>query len=207
MADRPILQVSGSLDEQKSKVQLQSQLDKIGKSLKLTVGFEQGGDPTSGIANKYKKTLRTMEDSNAELYIKMFKSQEKAEDKTRKLAQAQQKASEQAKKEIQREIDLREKLILQFEKLQNKAQLAQYTVNKYSNTDLQKGVGELNKMVSSKMNLKIAIEGTLAGSVPTGAWTSSDAQIKTVLDTLLPLVFGGGAYAQATAFEPATDIV
>ena len=68
MADRPILQVSGSLDEQKSKVQLQSQLDKIGKSLKLTIGFEQGAN---GDVEKKTKAMKEYNVQLAEIIHKM----------------------------------------------------------------------------------------------------------------------------------------
>jgi len=73
--------------------------------------------------------------------------------------------------------------------------------------DFPTGVGEMNKMLQKKMNLKVAIEGTLAGGVPTGAYTATPAGLKTALDALLPLIFGHGAYLSGKAAESGTDIV
>jgi len=74
--------------------------------------------------------------------------------------------------------------------------------------DLPTGIGEIIKMVSSKPNIKIGFEGTLAGGVPTGAWTISNSNNSTtILDVLLPKVFGYGLYTDAVAVEPANDIV
>ena len=69
------------------------------------------------------------------------------------------------------------------------------------------GIGEIVPSLQRKPQLKVAVEGTLSGGVPTGAWTiSNTSNVKTILDALLPVIFGAGALTTTTIVEPATDI-
>jgi hypothetical protein len=70
----------------------------------------------------------------------------------------------------------------------------------------ERAVGELMQMAINKPNLVIAIEGALTPATPAGTWAASDSNIKSILDTLLPTIFGAPMYVAATSTEPATDI-
>jgi hypothetical protein len=74
--------------------------------------------------------------------------------------------------------------------------------------DLPTGIGEVVKGSSHKPNHKIAIEGTLTTPAdPTGTWGVTNSNTtESVLDTLLPIVFGAGGLTASTIIEPGDDI-
>lgn len=136
----PELRIIGSIDKNATRIAIQKDLDKIGKSLKLTIGVGQDGKSDLSKTMKaqtesVKKSYKAMGDANAEFSIKFAKSLEKREAQQRKLTASQDKYINKVKIDAETEIRLKEKLIAKIKELQTQSQRNVAALEKYKLND------------------------------------------------------------------------
>ena len=84
-----------------------------------------------------------------------------------------------------------------------------YTIVTLTYDTQPEAIGETIRSISDgKESIKIAIEGVLTTpSDPTGTWAiANSSDVVTVLNSLLPTIFGAGLFVVGTGYEPADDV-
>lgn len=132
----PELRIIGSINKDATRKAIQADLDKISKSLTLTIGVGKKGNTDLGKSMKEQsdsvtKSYKKMGDANAEFSIKFAKSLEKRESLQRKLSATQDKYINKVKIDSEKEIALKERLIAKYNELQTQARRNVAALEKY----------------------------------------------------------------------------